>query len=161
MGETIPPESKSQPASERDEDPHESVTIAPPAPNFDELLRQPTPVPSLSHRSDLHFRAALDAGTRAGFSLTELSKMVAELSGGVVGAKQANEQLVQELSTLRAMLGSANEAQLGLKHRVAELEQELSSVRAEADHVHRQLGDLCALGRPESCGRCATRMPGP
>jgi hypothetical protein len=147
MGETIPPESKSQPAWGRDgdEDPHESVTIAPPAPNFDELLRQPTPLPSLSgslsNRSDLHFRAALDAGTRAGMSLSELSKMAAELSGGVIGAKRANEQLVQELSTLRAMLGSANEQQLGLKHRVAQLEQELAAAHEQAERERQFLTD--------------------
>ncbi len=132
MGETVPPESKSQPASARDEDPHESVTIAPPAPNFEEMLAHATPAPSLSNRSDQHFRAALDAGSRAGSSLSELSKMVAELSGGVVGARQANEQLVQELSTLRAMLGSANEQQLALRHRMALLEQQLAQTEIEA-----------------------------
>ena len=143
MGETIPPASNTQLASGHDdeEDPHESVTIAPPAPNFDEILRQPTPVPSLSHRSDLHFRAALDAGNRAGSSLAELSKMAAELSGGVIGAKRANEQLVQELSTLRAMLGSANEQQLSLRHRVAELEQEIIAVREQATHERQFLTD--------------------
>jgi hypothetical protein len=136
MGATIPPESQSQLASSHDEDdPHESVTIAPPAPSFDELLRQATPVPSLSSRSDQHFRAALDAGSRAGSGLTELSKIVAELSGGLSGARQANEQLVHELGTLRAMLGSANEQQLSLRHRVAQLEQELvlSQTAAERD----------------------------
>jgi hypothetical protein len=134
MGETIPPESKSQLASERDDDdPHESVTIAPPAPNFEEMLRHATPVPSLSSRSDQHFRAALDAGARAGSSLSQLTKMVTELSGGLTGAQTANEQLVQELSTLRAMLGSANELQLSLRHRVAELEQEILQTRLSAE----------------------------
>lgn len=116
-----------------DDDPHESVTIAPPAPNFDELLRNATPVPSLSNRSDQHFRAALDAGSRAGSSLSELSKIVGELSGGLSGAKIANEQLVHELSTLRAMLGSANEQQLALKHRAAQLEQELLLSQSTAE----------------------------
>ncbi|HVY30702.1 MAG TPA: hypothetical protein VHB79_29285 [Polyangiaceae bacterium] len=134
MGETIPPESKSQLASERDDDdPHESVTIAPPAPNFEEMLRHATPVPSLSSRSDQHFRAALDAGARAGSSLSQLTRIVSELSGGLTGAQSANEQLVQELSTLRAMLGSANELQLSLKHRVAELEQEILQTRLTAE----------------------------
>ena len=132
MGVTIPPESHSQPASSHEEDPHESVTIAPPAPNFDEMLRQVTPVPSLENSSDQHFRAAVDAGSRAGSSLSELSKIVAELSGGLSGAKQANEQLVYELSTLRAMLGSANEQQLALRHKNALLEQEVLSVQSEA-----------------------------
>jgi hypothetical protein len=139
MGETIPPESKSQLASERARDPHESVTIAPPAPNFEELLRQPTPVPSLSQRSDQHFRAAIDASTRAGSSLSELSKMVAELSSGVVGAKQANEQLTLELATLRALLGATTEQQLGANRRLAELEQEVLATRAEAERERRFL----------------------
>jgi hypothetical protein len=134
MGETIPPESKSQLASDRDDDdPHESVTIAPPAPNFEDMLRHATPVPSLSSRSDQHFRAALDAGARAGSSLSQLTKIVMELSGGLTGAQTANEQLVQELTTLRAMLGSANELQLSLKHRVAELEQEILQTRLTAE----------------------------
>jgi hypothetical protein len=116
-----------------DDDPHESVTLAPPAPNFDEMLRNATPVPSLSNRSDQHFRAALEAGSRAGSSLSELSKIVAELSGGLSGAKQANEQLVHELSTLRAMLGAANEQQLAQSHRIALLEQELMSSQGAAE----------------------------
>jgi len=29
-----------------------------------------------------------------------------------------------------------------------------AAVRAEADHVHRQLADLCALNRQAACGRC-------
>ena len=133
MGVTIPPESHSQPASSREEDPHESVTIAPPAPNCEEMLRQATPIPSLENSSDQHFRAAVDAGSRAGSSLSELSKIVAELSGGLSGAKQANEQLVYELTTLRAMLGSANEQQLALRHRNALLEQEVMAVQSAAD----------------------------
>lgn len=139
MGETIPPVSKSQPASGRNDDPHESVTIAPPAPNFDELLRQPTPAPSLSHGSD--FGSALDAGHRAGSTLGELSKMVTELSAVVLGAKRANEQLVQELAALRAMLGSASEQNVRLQQRVAELEQELGNERREAERQCKFLTD--------------------
>ena len=135
MGVTIPPESKSQPTVDRDDDDyaHEAVTIAPPAPNFEDMLRHLTPPPSLSNREQ-PFRAALDAGARAGSSLSELSKIVSELSGGLMGARQANENLVQELSTLRAVLGSANEQQLSLKHRLAQLEQELFQSRSQAEH---------------------------
>ena len=126
MGATIPPQSQSQLASFHDEgDRHESVTLAPPTSNLDELLRDATPEPSLSNRSEQHLRAALDAGSRAGSGLSELSKLVSELSSGLSGARQANEQLVHELSTLRALLGSANEQQLSLRDRAAQLEQEL------------------------------------
>jgi hypothetical protein len=142
MGETIPPVSKSQPATDRHEDPHESVTIAPPAPHFDYLGSIPTPVPALPRSSDApdtHFRAALEAGSRAGTSLSDLSRIVADLSGGLSGFKRANEQLVQELSTLRAMLGSATEQELGLRQRLAEVEQELTRARAEAERERRFL----------------------
>lgn len=134
MGESIPPFSKSQPAGAReDEDPHESVTLAPPAPSFEDMLAEVEPAQPLASRSDDHFRAALDAGARTGLGLSELTKLLGELSGGVIGAKRANEQLVQELASLRALLGSANEQQLSLKHRIAELEQELLTSRAEAE----------------------------
>lgn len=139
MGETIPPVSKSQPASARDDDPHESVTIAPPAPNFEDRRRHAAPVPSLSSDGDQHFRAALDAGSRAGSSLSELSRIVAELSGGLGGARLANEQLVQELSTLRAMLGPATEQQLSLSQRVAQVEQQLADAGIEAERERRFL----------------------
>jgi hypothetical protein len=137
MGETRPPESKSQPASAR-EDPHESVTIAPPAPNFEELLRNATSAPPLSSLSEQHVQSALDAGSRTGSSLNELAKIIADLSGGVLGARDANAQLVRELTTLRAMLGSANRQQSSLEQRVAELEQELAAAHSQAER-ERQL----------------------
>jgi hypothetical protein len=137
-GETIPPESKSQLASERARDPHESVTIAPPALNLEELLRQPTPVPSPSHRSDQHFGRAIDASARAGSSLNELAKMVVELSSSVVGAQRANEQLAHELA---ALLGAANEPELSAKQRIAELEQEVLAVRAAGERERKFLTD--------------------
>ncbi|HEY6078498.1 MAG TPA: hypothetical protein VIW29_06835, partial [Polyangiaceae bacterium] len=115
------------------DDPHESVTIAPPAASLDALLRSAGPTPLPIRPSDAHFLAALDAGTRAGVGLSELTKVLSDLSGGVVSAKQANEQLVEELSTLHAMLGSANEQQLGLKQRLTELEQELLASQADAE----------------------------
>jgi hypothetical protein len=135
MGETIPPVSKSQPAALRDDDdPHESVTIAPPAPDFEALLAGlPTPIPLLSGDEEQHFRTAVDAGARAGTTLSELSKMVAELSSGVVGAKHANEQLLQELTTLRAMLSASSDQQVVFERRIAELEQEVMAARAEVE----------------------------
>lgn len=134
MGEIIPTESKRQPTPPR-VDPHASVTLPPPAPD------RPTPFPSFTRQSDAHFRAALDAGSRAGSSLTELSKIVAELSGGLSGAKLANEQLVQELETLRALLGAANEQQLAHKQRVAQLERALAEAQEGAQRERRFLTD--------------------
>jgi hypothetical protein len=140
MGETIPPQSKRQLASERDEDPHESVTIAPPAPNFEDMLQLATPQPTPSSRGQ-PFQAAFEASARAGSNLSELSKIVAELSGGLSGAKQANEQMLHELSQLRAMLGSAHEQQLAARQRLQTLEQELSTSKDDANRERRFLTD--------------------
>ena len=160
MGATIPPESQSQLASSRDEtNAHESVTTAPPTPNFDELLRGATPVPALSHRSDQHVRAVgADPGSRAGSSLTELSNLVSELSRGLSGARQANERLAHELTTLRALLGSANEQQVSLTHRAAQLEEDLrvsqSAAERERQLLTRQQDDFLAAILEEHDTEC-------
>jgi hypothetical protein len=139
MGATIPPQSQSQLALPRDEnDPHESVTLAPPAPSIDELLQYATPASSLSMPGDQHFRTATDAGSPAGSSLTELAQLVSQLSRALAGARQANEQLVHELFTLRAMLGAANQQQLALSERALQLEQELRLSQTSAER-ERQL----------------------
>ncbi|MDF3066104.1 MAG: hypothetical protein K0R38_1705 [Polyangiaceae bacterium] len=113
MGEMIPPESK--PTPPRGVDLHASVTLAP-----------PSPLPAFAAQGDAHLRAALDAGSRAGSNLSELSRTVRELALGLSGAKQANEQLVQELETLRSLLGDAGEQRRMLAERIVKLEQELS-----------------------------------
>jgi predicted nucleic acid-binding Zn-ribbon protein len=128
-------------ASGNGDDPHESVTIAPPAPHSDDL---PQPEPqgrSLSAQSDAHFEAVLEAGSRAGSSLNALARMVSELSRGLTGARDANERLVQELTTLRAMLGAANEQRLSLGHRLALVEQELRDARLAHEHDIRFLSE--------------------
>jgi hypothetical protein len=107
--------------------------MAPPAPSLDDLLSRPTPLPSESTQSEQHFRTAIEASARTGSNLSELSKMLTELTSGVVGARRANEQLVEELSTLRVLLRSEGEQQLGLRRRIAELEQEVVTTRAAAE----------------------------
>lgn len=139
MGETIPPVSNSQLATARDADPHQSVTLPPPALDEEEAPDRPTPLPARS--SDAHLRAALDAGSRAGTSLSELSKLVAGLSGGLSGARQANEQLVHELGTLRTLLGAAYDQRHELERRVSELEQELAQTRLSAERDRQFLID--------------------
>lgn len=138
MDETIPPVSKSQPASPRDEDPHASVTIAPPAPSLDELLRQPTPIPHPALDNE-PLQTALDAGARAGSSLTQLARMAAELSSGVMGARHANERLLAELTSLQALLTAASEQQEELERRVLELGRDLESATADAEQERRFL----------------------
>jgi len=139
MGATVPPESESQRASAGHADPHEWPTVAPPAPTFEELLRNPTPLMPLPDGDDERLGAALDAGVRAGSSLREFSRMLSDLSMGLAGAKRANDQLLQELDNLRVLLDSANEQQLVLKLRVAELEQALLDARADAERDRRSL----------------------
>ena len=91
MGELIPSESISQPAHELERDPHQSMT---------------------------HFRAAIDAGARAGASLSELSQTIRALFSGHSGATEANQQLSNELHALAARL-----EQLQLEQSSAEAER--------------------------------------
>lgn len=140
-GETVPPVSKSQPVSEHEQALHESVTLAPPAPDFSRLWSDPVLGPAPAEHRDDPFRAALEAGTRAGLGLGELSQMLEELSRGVTGAKRANVQLVQELSTLHVRLSSEAKQQLRLEQRIAELEQQLAKVRADAERERQFVTD--------------------
>ena len=73
------------------------------------------------------------AHQRPNFTAQVPGAQIADLSGGLSGATQANAQLVEELNTLRTMLGSANETQLGLKQRIAELEQARRLDKQEAE----------------------------
>jgi hypothetical protein len=140
MGETIP-ESKSQPASAHGADPHASITIAPPPAHANGLAQRQTPLPSLARPSDARFLAALDAGALARSSLSDLSRVVAELSPSLAGATRANEQLVGELEALRLELGSVTEQKVALEHRVDELERSLSESEEAAQRERQFLTD--------------------
>lgn len=132
MAEPSRSASQQQPVPELDDDvAHDAVTLAPPAPFFDEPTSGDWPKASTTTQ-DGHFRAALDAGARTTASLNDVARVAAELSRGLSGAKQANEQLLQELATLRAMLGSASEQELELRHRLGALTQELFEARTRA-----------------------------
>jgi hypothetical protein len=129
---------------ERPLDIHHTVTLAPPPPSADgaEDLgpadRRNTPVGG--DASSAHMQAALAASNRTDESLNELMRSIQELARGVGGAREANEHLVQELETLREMLGSANEQRLALRNRLTVLEQEHRSdrKRAAADASYQQ-----------------------
>jgi hypothetical protein len=133
MGLDTPPESQSQPSVERDEDdPHESVTLTPPAPFVDPLQQRRTPAPGLARQSDSHFRFALDAGSRAGASLSALSRMISELTASVTSAQHESQRLIDELTALRSLLEHERGQREDQRLQIEALEAELERVRAEA-----------------------------
>jgi hypothetical protein len=84
-------------------------------------------------------QAAIEAGTRAEASLSALYRAIQQISTGVSGAREANEQLLAELERVRSMLGSSNEQRLALTNEVTRLAEErnqawraLEEIRSEA-----------------------------
>ncbi|HYP86910.1 MAG TPA: hypothetical protein VEQ59_02130 [Polyangiaceae bacterium] len=77
-------------------------------------------------QSMTQFRAAIDAGARAGASLGKLSQTIRDLFSGISGATEANRQLRQELSALASRLLELEDEQAR-----AELERQL--VAAQQD----------------------------
>lgn len=132
MGEVVPPEPNRQLA--RAEEPNGPVSItlasanpnAPPRPGSSPRLELPL-------ESERHVRAALEAGARAGTSLSELVRTIGELQKGVQSASRASEQLFGELQTLEAALAAAARREGSLAERVDELELELRDSRLAAD----------------------------
>jgi hypothetical protein len=79
------------------------------------------------------FDAVLELGTRTEASLNQLLRAIEQVSSGVSGARDANEQLARALVHLRQMLAESNQERLSLKGRVVQLEQELIKVQDDAD----------------------------
>jgi hypothetical protein len=77
-------------------------------------------------------QAALLASTRAEATLSSLYRAIQQVTAGVSGAREANDQLAAELQRVREMLGASNEQRLSLKSQVALLEQQLFELRSEA-----------------------------
>lgn len=69
-------------------------------------------------------QAALAASTRTEASLSTLFRAVREMTDGLSGAREANEQMVGELGTVRRMLRQATE-------RNTELEAQLATLRTD------------------------------
>jgi hypothetical protein len=129
----MPPRSRSQPAVERQIDIHQTITLTPPAPE-PAAARRSLEVPlsaSSSASSSARIQAALAAGTRTEASLSGLMQAVQDLSRGVSSARDANEQLVHELDTLRRLLEVSGEEQRTLKQRLAALEHEREHERRQ------------------------------
>lgn len=77
-------------------------------------------------------QAALLASTRAEATLSSLYRAIQQVTAGVSGAREANDQLAAELQRVREMLGASNEQRLSLKSQVLLLEQQLVELRDEA-----------------------------
>jgi hypothetical protein len=77
-------------------------------------------------------QAALLASTRAEATLSSLYRAIQQVTAGVSGAREANDQLAAELQRVREMLGASNEQRLSLRSQVLLLEQQLIEVRDEA-----------------------------
>jgi hypothetical protein len=84
-------------------------------------------------RSQAHAAAALSGCARAEANLANLLRGVQHLAAAVSSAREAKADIVQEIETLRALLGDAEEQQLTLKHRVALLEQALDRSERESE----------------------------
>lgn len=99
---------------------------------------------TLHRDGEPHFRAALDAGTRAGSSSSELQKTIADLHRNVTRATDVNSELGRELGALSALLESAGAQQQALAERVAQLEAELSTAERERQLVTAQQDQFIA-----------------
>ncbi len=85
--------------------------------------------------------AALDATHRTSTSLSGLLDALGRFTSGVNGAREASEQLKQELFMLRDMLGTSNQERLALKVRVEKLEFELEEARNNVEQEQRYVRD--------------------
>lgn len=141
MGEIQPPETQSPPAGGRDAAVRESLPLGSRNPHAERKPALRAPLPGDSER---HFRAALDAGTRASSSLSELERSIADLRSGLGVAADANLHLGQELGVLGSVLEVASAQQRRLSERVAQLEQELAAAERERQFLIAQQDEFLA-----------------
>ncbi len=87
---------------------------------------------TLAARGEAHTQAALSASARADANLGSVFRTVQHLAAVVSGAREAHDQVVEELEHVRTLLGQADEEQLSLRHRVIVLEQTLERTEREA-----------------------------
>lgn len=103
----------------------------------------PTP-PSAEHEATVE--AALAASSRAEATLGALYRAIQQVTQGVSGAREANEQLGAELHRVREMLASSNEQRLVSGNQVALLEQQLEQTRGDREFlIHEQDQFLAGL----------------
>lgn len=87
---------------------------------------------TLAARGEAHTQAALTASARADANLGSLFRTVQHLAAVVSGAREAHEQVVEELEHVRTLLGQADEEQLSLRHHASVLEQTLERTERDA-----------------------------
>lgn len=87
---------------------------------------------TLAARGEAHTQAALTASARADANLGSVFRTVQHLAAVVSGAREAHDQVVEELEHVRTLLGQADEEQLSLRHRVIVLEQMLERTERDA-----------------------------
>jgi len=87
---------------------------------------------TLAARGEAHAQLALAACARADANLGSLLRSVQHLAAAVNNARDAREDVVDELEHLRTLLGQADEEQLSLRHRASVLEQTLERTERDA-----------------------------
>jgi hypothetical protein len=88
--------------------------------------------PTLAARGEAHAQAALAANVHAEARLGALFRTIQHFSAAVSGAREANEQVSQELERLQELLSASNEQQMELRYRVTVLEQALARTEQQA-----------------------------
>lgn len=79
--------------------------------------------------------AALAASTRAEATLGALYRAIQQVTQGVSGAREANDQLAEELQRVREMLASSNEQRLVFKNQGELLELQLEEARNDREFL--------------------------
>ena len=122
-----------------------SSPAAPPAPERRTTVPYVTgglPAAEGADEPEQSVQAAIEASTRAESSLSASASAMHQLTTGLTGAREAQEQLVAELGRLRLVLGSSNERRLMLERR-------LELVSEERDRAVRQIEELSAEAERE------------
>lgn len=98
--------------------------------------------PATSSRSpsshDQTVEAALAASSRAEATLDALYNAIQQVTQGVSGAREANEQLAEELHRVREMHASSNEQRLVYRNQVALLQEQLEDARNDREFLIRE-----------------------
>lgn len=108
--------------------PDAALAVTEPAP------QRPGPArhPSDSRIANQRVRAALAASTRTEATLSGLMRAVQEVTSGLNGAREANDQLARELDSVREALNTSVEEKTAV-------EVQLASLVVERDHALREL----------------------
>ncbi|MGC4092489.1 MAG: hypothetical protein QM756_32355 [Polyangiaceae bacterium] len=87
---------------------------------------------TLAARGEAHAQLALGACARTDANLGSLLRTVQHIAATINSAREARDDVVEELEHLRTLLGQADEEQLSLRHRTNLLEQTLERTERDA-----------------------------